>query len=78
MFIVVVYRSTEQILLFAVDTIVNALDHREVVCADLRKAFDSLDHAVLLECLSTIGVLGTELLWFTDYLSQRVQRIKGS
>ena len=40
-------RSTEQILLFAVDTIVNALNHRQVVCAaflDLRKAFDSLDH----------------------------------
>ena len=57
----------------------NALDHCKVVCAaflDLRKAFDSLDHVVLLECLSTIGVLGTELLWFTDYLSWHVQRIK--
>ena len=58
-------RSTEQILLFAVDTIVNALDSRKVVCAaflDLRKAFDSLDHVVLLEHLSAIGVLGNELL----------------
>ena len=57
-------RSTEQILLFAVDTIVNALDSRKVVCAvflDLRKAFDSLDHVVLLERLSAIGVLGNEL-----------------
>ena len=54
-------RSTEQILLFAVDTVVNTLDRCEVVCAaflDLRKAFDSLDHVVLLERLSTIGVLG--------------------
>ena len=72
-------RSTEQILLFAVDTIVNALDSRKVVCAaflDLRKAFDSLDHVVLLERLSAIGVLGNELVWFTDYLSRCVQRIK--
>ena len=72
-------RSTEQILLFVVDTIVNALDSRKVVCAaflDLRKAFDSLDHVVLLEHLSAIGVLGNELVWFTDYLSRRVQRIK--
>ena len=74
-------RSTEQILLFAVDTIVNALDHRRVVCAaflDLRKAFDSLklDHVTFLECLSAMGVHGTELSWFIDYLSQCVQRVK--
>ena len=72
-------RSTEQTLLFAIDTIVNALDSRKVVCAaflDLRKAFDSLDHVVLLEHFSAIGVMGNELLWFTDYLSQGVQRIK--
>ena len=65
--------------MFAVDTIVNALDSRKVVCAaflDLRKAFDSLDHVVLLEHLSAIGVLGNELLLFTDYLSRCVQRIK--
>ena len=69
-------RSTEQILLFAVNTIVNALDHRWVVCAaflDLRKAFDSLDHVMLLERVSAMGVHGTELFWFIDYLSQRVQ-----
>ena len=72
-------RSTKQILLFAVDTIVNALDHHQIVCAaflDLRKAFDSLDHVMLLEHLSTMGVHGVELSWFTDYLSQRVQRIR--
>ena len=72
-------RPTEQILLFAVDAIVNALDCREVVCAaflNFRKAFDSLDHVVLLECLGTIGVLGTELLWFTDYLSWRVNVLR--
>ena len=52
-------RSTEQILLFAVDTMMNASDHRQVVCAaflDLRKAFDSLDHVTLLGCLSAMGV----------------------
>ena len=55
--------------MFAMDTIVNALDHRRIVCAaflDLRKAFDSLDHVMLLEHLSTMGVLGVELSWFTD------------
>ena len=72
-------RSTKQILLCAVDTIVNALDHRRIVCAaflDLRKAFDSLEHVMLLERLSTMGVHGVELSWFTDYLSQHVQCVK--
>ena len=36
----------------------------------------SVDHVVLLERLSAIGVLGNELVWFTDYLSWRVQHIK--
>ena len=53
-------RSTKQILLFAVDTIVNTLDHCQVVCAaflDLRKAFDSLDHVTLLERFSAMGYM---------------------
>jgi len=44
-------KSSNQIRLFAVDQIVNALDRGHVVCAaflDLRKAFDSLDHITLL------------------------------
>ena len=59
--------------------IVNALDHRQVVCADfldLRKAFDSLDHVTLLERSSAMRVHDTELSWFINYLSQGVQRVK--
>ena len=44
-------RSTEHILLFAVDTIVNALDHHQIMCVaclDLRRVFDSMDHILLL------------------------------
>ncbi len=42
-------RSSEHILLFAVDTIVHALDRGLAVCGsflDLRKAFDSLDYVI--------------------------------
>jgi len=44
-------RSTEQLLLTATDTIVNAIDNKAITCVaflDLRKAFDSLDHVILL------------------------------
>ena len=52
-------RSSEQILFFAVDAIVRALDRGLVVCAaflDFRKAFDSLDHVILLRRLQQLGV----------------------
>ena len=68
-------RSTDHILLYAVDTITQALDVGNSVCAaflDLRKAFDSLDHHVLLQRLLNLGVSGTELGWFTNYLSYRM------
>ena len=72
-------RSSEHILLYAVDTIIQALDNGDSVCAaflDLRKAFDSLDHCLLLRRLFDLGVSGVELTWFTDYLTQRLQRVK--
>ena len=43
---------------------------------DLRKAFDSLDHVLLLRRLQSMGVHGTEITWFTDYLTNRMQRVK--
>ena len=52
-------KSTEDILLLAVDHIAALLDKGSVVCAafiDLRKAFDSLDHCLLLERISKLGV----------------------
>ena len=52
-------KSTEDILLLAVDRIATSLDKRNVVCAafiDLRKAFDSLDHCLLLQRISELGV----------------------
>ena len=72
-------RSTKHLLLFAVVTITQALDARQIVCTaflDLRKAFDSLDHVMLLERLCTMGVHGRALSWFINYLSNRLQRVK--
>ena len=72
-------KSTEDILLVAVDTIVTCLDKGDVVCAsflDIRKAFDSLDHCVLLRRLFDLGVSYHALHWFRDYLTDRYHRVK--
>ena len=72
-------KSSEQILLYAIDKIVNATDQHLIVCAaflNLRKAFDSLDHVILLRQLECLGIHGIELKWFTDYLSGRTERMK--
>ena len=40
---------------------------------DLRKAFDSLVHCLLLQRLFNLGISRVELTWFSDYLTQRLQ-----
>ncbi len=46
-----------------------------VVCVffDLSKAFDSLPHSLILKSLVRVGVRGTLLQWFSNYLSDRRQ-----
>lgn len=42
---------------------------------DLQKAFDSLDHKLLLNKLAHYGIRGVALEWFSSYLSQRKQYV---
>lgn len=58
------------------DYILSNMDHGEVTGAvflDLKKAFDTVDHGVLLSKLSSLGIMGKELNWFSNYLSNRQQ-----
>ncbi len=45
-----------------------------VVFLDIRKAFDSIDHSILLKKVNEqFGIDGTELKWFESYLTKRQQ-----
>ena len=45
------------------------------VMIDLSKAFDTIDHSIVLDKLCAYGARGTELMWFADYLSGRSQQV---
>ena len=44
------------------------------VFLDLTKAFDAVDHGILMTKLSTVGVSENSLAWFKSYLGNRKQR----
>ena len=59
--------------------ITSALDYKQYCAAifiDLAKAFDSVDHSILISRLSCIGISDHSLAWFSHYLSHRVQRVR--
>ncbi len=69
--------STAQ-LLSTLQTIGKNLDkglQTDVVFMDISKAFDTVDHAILLQKLRDFGISGPLLLWFENYLSGRFQRV---
>ena len=42
-----------------------------MVLIDLQKAFDTIDHSILLEKMSCLGFAGKTIAWFTSYLTNR-------
>ena len=71
--------STYMLLAIIIDTIVEALEHHEhvmVLHLDLAKAFDTVDHKILLNKLSHYGIRGKALSWFENYLNESQPFVK--
>ena len=68
--------SSDMALMFMMDTITNAIDDDDYVIGiffDFSKAFDSVNHGILLEKLYHYGIRDHGLYWFRSYLSNRKQ-----
>ena len=71
--------STEHASLELIDQVLYDLDKKNnpvVVYMDLSKAFDTLDHRILLNKLKYYGINGIALKWFSSYLSNRLQYVQ--
>ena len=68
--------STETSLIRTTDAILHGIDEKKttaVVLLDMSKAFDTINHGILLNKLLDNGISPSCVAWFTSYLSDRRQ-----
>ena len=70
--------NTNLALITLVDKISSTINDNELVLGlflDFKKAFDTIDHKILIEKLRCYGIRGLALEWIKDYLSERNQYV---
>ena len=71
-------RSTQQAIITLVDKITKSQDIGDIVITlliDLKKAFDTIHHRILLRKLYSYGIRGSMLKWMESYLTDRSQYV---
>ena len=71
--------STEHAIVQLVDQIRNSFKSKQYTLGDfvdLSKAFDTVNHKILIPKLENYGIRGKNSLWFISYLTNRKQFIK--
>ena len=69
-------RSCELAVTDLIDRLLNNMDNRVLnglLLVDLKKAFDLVNHSILLSKLQIYGCSSSTVQWFTSYLSDRSQ-----
>lgn len=71
-------RSTVSNLVCYTSDLIKSLDNRipvDSIYTDFSKAFDKVDHSLLIHKLSQYGISGSLLKWFSSYLLNRTSKV---
>ena len=66
-------------MIFIQELYIKTLDQGNLACSvflDFAKAFDIVDHHILLQKLENFELRGPVFKWFESYLSNRTQKVK--
>ena len=71
--------ATDHALIKLIDSIYDSFNQNKYtlgVFIDLSKAFDTVDHNILIDKLNSCGIRNNSLKWFSSYLSNRKQFVQ--